>query len=271
VNVNVVNEDPQIQSMVANDGRVRKLDTPVHPSRANHSFNGIMFDIEAGIPESVEVLAFTVSAVGLVKVYASPFPWKQGAKHSFWEEVGEMVVKGRLNELTTIKLAKPVALLPKQRRGFYIHSNAAHDQGLKYQSYQSYDTVVVKDKSVCVYPGQARCGQEPFEEADQYRGWSWWRSVRGFSGTITYRAIKKVWSPKTHKEFPPAFRRTVVVLFMLNDRPDCIFHLLPPEALFHILETLEWDWFGSEYGDSVTMEDDVVAELGSSDDDYGEW
>jgi len=132
---------------------------------------------------------------------------------------------------------------------------------------------VAKDPCVCVYPGQARCGIQPFEEPDQYGGW--WRSVRGFSGTIVYRAIKKVWSPKTHKEFPPKFRRIVLVLFMLCERPDCIFHQLPPEALFQILESMEWDWFEKDYyGDSNIENDDFFnnsREIPSSDEEYGEW
>jgi len=125
-----------------------------------------------------------------------------------------------------------------------------HDRGLKYQSFPGFDYVIAHDKAIVVYPGQARCGQEPFSEDDQdpgLWGWSWWRSVRGFSGSVIYRAIKKVWSPKTHKEFPPAFRKIVRMLFMAWNRDNCVFHILPLEGLYMVLESMEWDWFGADY------------------------
>jgi len=239
------NED-DLQQLMNSNPRIKRIDTPVPPHRANHSFNGVMFDIRANEPEDVEIVAFIVLAKGQIKVYTSQNPWKTGNNNnaeSDWEVVGETLIKGG-QTLTTVKLQKPVLIKSSAQRGFYIHSGSRGDEGLNYQSYPSYSSKIASDVCLTLFPGQARCGVDPFKDHDRDT-WSWWRSVRGLSGSVIYRSIKKKWCPKNHHEFPPGFRRTVVVLFMLQDRPDCVFHKLPMEALFYIVEAMEWDWFGT--------------------------
>ena len=185
-------------------------------------------------------------------IYAAQESWRLvGTTRKNWEVVAELNIKGSLQNVATIKLSKPVIIRPNCIRGFYIHSKVNHDRALKYQSYRGYEHVIADDRSIVMFPGQARCGVEPFSEEDQdpgIWGWSWWRSIRGFSGSVTYRAIKKTWSPKTHHEFPPPFRRMVVILLMAWNRHDCVFQTLPLESLYTVIESMEWDWFGTEFG-----------------------
>jgi len=79
----------------------------------------------------------------------------------------------------------PVTILSGEKRGFYIHCNVNHDNALFYQTYNSFGEVTAQDKHVAIFPGQARCGSHPFT------GRGRWRKVRGLSGSVTYRPIKK--------------------------------------------------------------------------------
>jgi len=177
--------------------------------------------------------------LGPTKVFASPSAWKDNKKSDPWSLVMSRDILGT-QPLNLVPLSIPVVVLAKQKRGFYIHCSVIHDEAIIYQSYNNYEEVTVQDKNIVLFPGQARCGFNPFDNNGR------WRFIRGFSGRVIYRAIKKVWSPRYHMKFPTSFRTVVRTLLMLWDRPGCILNVLPKESIFDIIGFMDWDWFESE-------------------------
>jgi len=216
--------------------RVHTLATPIQPHQANHSYNGIMFDIKAKGPADVEILAFEVGGLlGPTSVYASAGPWKENKDDRDWSMVMARDVNGV--RLTTIKLSIPIVVLAQQKRGFYIHCKVLDDEALKYQSYHNYSQVIAQDKNIALFPGQARCGATAFDRYGR------WRNIRGFTGKVIYREIRKVWNTRSHYDFPASFQEIVRLLLMMWNRSDCVLNVLPQEALFVIISKMDWDWF----------------------------
>jgi len=143
--------------------------------------------------------------------------------------------------LTVLPLSVPVVILANHSRGFYIHCSTHHDDSIHYQTYYDYAEVIAQDKNMVLFPGQARCGPGPFGA-----GKGRWRNIRGFCGTVIYRALKRAWTPKRHMEFPASFREIVLLLLMMWDRPDCTLNVLPKESIFVIIQFMDWDWFEDE-------------------------
>jgi len=215
----------------------QSLATPIQPAAANHSYNGIMFDIKAKKPQDIEILGFTVGGtLGPTTVFCRPGPWADDDSDASWSKVLSTNIDGSWQTTTFIPLVVPVTVLAGERRGFYIHCSVYHDNALFYQTYNSFGQVVAQDKHIAIFPGQARCGSSSF-------GRGRWRKVRGLSGAVTYRPLKKIWTPKTHYDFPPSFQRIVMLMLMMWNRPDTVFNQIPQEALYEILQCMEWDWF----------------------------
>jgi len=234
--LHVGNKQPQNQ-VLESDPRVVSLATPIQPADANHSYNGIMFDIKSKGPEDVEVLGFVVGGtLGPTSIYVRSGPWKEDVTPETWSKVLSCKIEGSWDRTTYVPLSVPVTVLAKETRGFYIHCSVHHDDALTYQTYHSFGEVIVQDKHIVLFPGQARCGSSPF-------GRDRWRTVRGLSGTVRYRSIRKVWTPKIHCEFPRSFKRIVRLLLLMWYREDSIFHQIPQEALYEILKFMDWDWF----------------------------
>jgi len=213
------------------------LATPIQPAAANHSYNGIMFDIKAKGPQDVEILGFSVGGtLGPTTIYVRSGSWADDKTDKSWSRVLSRDFDGSW-QTTYVPLSIPVIILSGEKRGFYIHCTVNHDNALYYQTYNSFGQVCAQDKHIVIFPGRARCGPNAFG----YRGD--WRTVRGFSGIVSYRPVKKIWTPKTHNDFPKSFKTIVMILMMLWYRDDSIFHNIPQEALFEIMQCMEWDWF----------------------------
>jgi len=234
--------------LLESDARVCKLETSVSPLDADHSYNGIMFDIKVQGIESIIILAFVVAGqLGPVKVYTQKDTWTD-EENSQWNVVFSDTLRGSLSSTTTLPLPVPVVIHSLDRQAFYIHSETHHDHGIVYQSYWHKQSVVAEDKNIVMYPGRARLGAEPFS-------YGIWRYNRGFSGAVVYKTIPKVWSKKNHKEFPLTFKRVVLLLLLAQSNQDCIFHLLPVELIFKILQNMEWDSFEG------TADEDILYEI----------
>lgn len=125
-----------------------------------------------------------------------------------WELVAEKQCRPSWDKPLQITLARPIRLLPYQRRGLYCHSNLPDDLGIQYQSYGRSD-VVAADDHLIVYPGLGHTGSEPF---DDVRGW--YRSYRGLAGGIGYKAHWKGWSCAEHRIFPVPLRAAVKTMLI---------------------------------------------------------
>jgi len=148
-----------------------------------------------------------------------------------------------------IVLKKPVLVKGYSKMGVYIHARNYTDQALFYQSYRNNNCIIAQDKYLKILPGRARCGVDPWNGTS-----GWWRSLRGLAGSVSYYAIRKNWSTKTHKDFPKSFKRIVLILLVLwrrNKKKECtLFNMLALEEVFLIIEKMEWDWFenNNKYG-----------------------
>lgn len=106
----------------------------------------------------------------------------------------------------------PVKLLPHTCRALYCHSGLPDDLGIQYQSYKKTD-VVAQDAHIEIRPGLGHTGAEPFDEQH-----GWYRAHRGLSGSVTYTAQRKGWSPFEHRVFPTPLRKAVISMLMCQNQ-----------------------------------------------------
>ena len=214
------------------DNDLLRLDTPITCSQADHSYNGIVFDIKSKDHYEVSVKSISVAGMlGRVRVYARNRPWSKdngdaGAPRHYWahrsllsedgwELVADQTCTPSWDKLTEITFIKPMVLLPHERKALYAHSNLPDDLGIQYQSYQKGE-VFARDRHVALVAGLGHTGSEPFETQN-----GWYKSYRGLAGSITYSVVNKGWNIWEHRKFPPALRRSVKEVLMCHQRlPD---------------------------------------------------
>eukprot|EP01051_Picozoa_sp_SAG22_P015402 SAG22_NODE_2006_length_3154_cov_5.008183_1_plen_516_part_00 len=238
----------------------RNLVTPIQPRAANHSYNGVVFDVRSAAPYEVVITSIHLGGMlGQVRVFASGRDWHRGEftrlasrcgwnnsnnvlRRDEWELVGSKLLPAAWDGTRELKLRKPIRLLPGQTRGVYLHSGLPDDLGIQYQSYGRQDDVVAQDSCLTVLPGIGHTGSEPFEH---YHGW--FRAIRGPAGTFSYTAERRTWQRASHHEFPRKFKksiRTVLLCHMAGGLRN-----LPLELVFSVLEKCDWTWFDGADGD----------------------
>jgi len=112
--------DCDLLSYDDSDRRLFSLSTPVKPHNANHSFNGIMFNIKSKGPEDIEVLAFEVGgSLGPTRVYVSSSEWKTSSKPMAedWSIVMSRHIVAN-KKITLVPLSIPVVILSKKKKRF---------------------------------------------------------------------------------------------------------------------------------------------------------
>lgn len=105
-----------------------------------------------------------------------------------------------------------IKLLPHTCRALYCHSGLPDDLGIQYQSYKKTD-IVAQDAHIEIRPGLGHTGAEPFDEQH-----GWYRAHRGLSGSVTYTAQRKGWSPFEHRVFPTPLRNAVISMLMCQNQ-----------------------------------------------------
>eukprot|EP01039_Chlorochromonas_danica_P009872 gene9872-10918_t len=236
------------------------LETDIPPDLADHSYNGIIVDLASNGPYEVWITSISIAGMlGHVRIFARDCPWgehKTTPRPSIhywahqvnlptdgWELVAEKQCRPSWDKPLQITLARPIRLLPYQRRGLYCHSNLPDDLGIQYQSYGRSDIVAANDHLI-VYPGLGHTGSEPF---DDLRGW--YRSYRGLAGGIGYKAHRKGWSPDEHGIFPVALQRAVKTMLMCQSFGQSMSSVrrgiwsLSVDVILYILEFMHYDWF----------------------------
>jgi len=241
-----------------------QLCTPITAKEADHSYNGVIFDIEAKGPYEVDILSLSVGGMlGLVRVFARDRPWEQdktvnrnshwwahreSVSERGWEQVAEQMCSPSWDRPVEVKFDIPVTLLPHQRRGFYIHSGLPDDLGIQYQSYNR-DDIVAEDEHVVMLPGVGHTGHTPFD--DQH---GWYRSFRGLAGAMSYSYNRKGWHPHVHFQFPLEIRESVRHILLCHTKGLCCpqtgcrildrgLPVLPKFVVYYIMEFMHWDWF----------------------------
>jgi len=121
--------------------------TPISAAQANHSYNGIIFDIESQGPYEVEIISFQIAGMlGRVRVFARDRPWEadnddrrnpnhwwahaESISTTGWYPVADEVCSPSWDKPREIRLNAPVRLLPHTRVGFYLHSGLPDDLGI---------------------------------------------------------------------------------------------------------------------------------------------
>ena len=196
------------------------LDTLVQPRQADHSYNGVVFDVASNGHHELVVHSFMVGGMlGEVRVFAMEGPWHKGQfqqkvqrcgwnNHNDvldpedWQQVACVRLAAAWDGTREVTLSQPVRIKPGSARGFYIHSGLPDDLGLQYQSFHSQEEPAAQDEFLTVVPGIGHTGSEPFEN---YHGW--YRAIRGPCGAVRYDAILRTWTAPTHREFPLALRK----------------------------------------------------------------
>lgn len=220
------------------------LSTRIPPQHANHSFNGVLFDVRACGIETVIITGVVVGGeIGRYRIYSREGSHKAGFEQADgWTTVASGVERTNWQGVE-LRLARPVVVACGATAALFVHSEEPNDRGIAYQSYPSYEHVVCSDDSLQVFPGQARVGTEAFDEAGGARRWGWHRGPRGLAGSVVYRTERKRWTPDCHLLFPAPFRRVVWTLMLCRNADECCLSLLPAEIFLKVLESLDWrDW-----------------------------
>lgn len=237
----------------ASDDGTFYLPTPVTPARANHSYNGVLFEVEVPAKALEEVVVQGIvcgGEIGRFQIFLhrgqrmaelsrqAEYRWSRN-----WEKISEGELAADWRGLM-LPLHNHVRIAPGEAVVFYVHSSLENDLGIAYQSYST-SRPIVADDNISIYPGYARIGSIPFDDEDMRHHHAWWRPGRGLAGGIQYRCIRKQWSCELHMEFPSTAFRTAVFTFLMiaQLRPESLPGQLPTEALWMILEQLDWrDW-----------------------------
>jgi len=180
------------------------LKTPIQPHETNHTFNGIMGDLQSHTSfPTLEILGFQVGGcLGPTKVFYCEGSWnsnsnlkkdRTGPAENSWKEIFFDDIQGSrdLNLCTIIYLSTPIVLHPLETKGFYIHCQTHHDESLAYHSHfsvQLSDQRLCEDKLLCITTGLAKVGPTPFGPSPFGR--NGWRERRAFCGSVLYRPKK---------------------------------------------------------------------------------
>jgi len=211
-----------------NNKPIYSLTTDITAAEANHSYNGIIFDIQCIGPYEINILSISIGGMlGRIRIYARDRPWsantitpttnqwwahQESPSREGWELVVDKFYRPSWDRHIEIKLNKPIKLLPHTRRGFYCHSSLPDDLGIQYQSYQNKDNKVAESQYVIIYPGLGHTGSIPFDDTH-----GWYRSYRGLAGSISYTAEWKGWSPFEHHIFPNELKQSVLTLLLCQN------------------------------------------------------
>lgn len=234
------------------------LTTEKTPREAEHSFNGVMFDIYAKEPYEISVHSVHVGGMlGTMSVYAciengwcsderSLHQYNAYGRQNYavrdedtWERVYHSAHKPMWDSTTEIKFDKPIVLLPGTRRGIYVHSALPDDLGLQYQS-TGRGNIADENEHIQIIPGVGHTSSVPFD-----REYGWYRYPRSLTGRLGYEARLRTWAPRYHKQFPDPLKLAVRTMMLAQRRKDSPLNLLPVELVYHVMENCEWNSFGS--------------------------
>jgi hypothetical protein len=158
------------------DGNIKTLHTDVTAAQANHSYNGIIFDVESKDTYEINVHSVSVGGMlGRVRVFARDQPWEHGKADnsvpshwwahreslstSGWELVADQFCHPSWDKPIEIVFTKPMHLYPHERKAIYCHSGLPDDLGIQYQSYKR-EAIIAEDDKIVLHPGLGHTGSQ---------------------------------------------------------------------------------------------------------------
>lgn len=234
---------------------VHTIQTSITAADADHSYNGIIFDVMCKSPYEISIESISLAGMlGPIKIFVRDRPWKEdlrnrsnmGYGHSAsmsregWKLVAERDCRPSWDRPLELKFDEPVVLHPNCVRAFYCHSSLQDDLGIQYQSYREND-IIEENDDISIHPGLGHTGSEPFDDT-----YGWYRKYRGLAGAISYKRHMKGWMIESHSSFPNIVKKNVVQV--LNCQNQCSrdnesIGKLPLFLIYNILEYITWDWF----------------------------
>jgi hypothetical protein len=175
---------PRSPRNVFEDDKYTTLETNVDAAHADHSYNGIIFDIISTGPYEIELKSIHIGGMlGRIRVYVRDRPWSvdnedtrpssnwwahsEALSRRGWRCVYDNTILPSWDRHYEVVLDEPFVILPHSRHGIYCHSSLPDDLGIQYQSYEK-NAVVAKDEHIRVSSGLGHTGSEPF---DDQHGW----------------------------------------------------------------------------------------------------
>ena len=219
----------------------------------DHTFNGVMFDVE--VLDRRPVQALVVDSIHVRGGLGQMSVWcveggRRGVeeKPAAWTQAFSRHVNASWRDFTSLKLEPPLVLLPGKTYGLYVHSADQGDDGVVYDNQR--DEICHEDDYIRVFPGLAHLSPDPFGADGPWWG-SPWRRRRAFVGKLSYGARYVLWRPvpAAHTRFDPTFRRGVVAAFYALTMG---WGGLPTDCVLYILHLARYDWF--EPPESETQE-----------------
>ena len=216
------NAEAERQALVMKTKDTTIIATPTTAANADHSFNGIIFDVVAKGAYEVQVTSISLAGMlGRVRIFARDRPWAEGqprqqqqhywghhpgVANTGWKLVADQVCKPSWDRPTEIFFDESFTLLPHERKAFYCHSGLPHDLGIQYQSIRA-GVVSCQDECMAILPGLGHCGSTPFDGDD-----GWFRHARSPCGMVRYKAKMKGYHVRDHKIFPLGMREAAKTL-----------------------------------------------------------
>lgn len=203
----------------ANGEKIHSLTSRVDAANANHSYAGVMFDIEVMGPHEVDLTSIAIGGMlGRVRIYGRNVSWKQGTHHNHnspstlgWRLLSDLTCRPSWDRNCQIPIQNQFTLLPHTIAGIYIHSSLPGDLGIQYQSYPL-STTVAENEFLRMTPGLGHACREACEPFDD--SVSWYRQYRCMAGVVHFTARRKGWSPQIHQIFPLELRKAVVSMLL---------------------------------------------------------
>jgi len=208
--------------------KIYSLITPIGPKEADHSFNGVIFDVMCKGPFEVDVTSISIGGMlGRVRIFYRNRPWEAGkpervSSHHWWAHrdslsrenwslLADIHCSPSWDRSFEIPFNRPVTLLPNSINAFYCHSSLPDDLGIQYQTYRK-DDIIAEDDHISIHPGVGHTGSEPFDETN-----GWYRSYRGLSGIVNYKCRIKGWTITSHKLFPKVLKKSIIQMLLCNN------------------------------------------------------
>ena len=221
------------------------VDTQDH---SDHSFAGIMFDVDVNSHLPIKVVINAVAVRGtlghLTVWYTVGGHEGRELSRSLWTKVFDGKKEASPFVYSKIELSTPIELDQGQTIGLYIHSSEHNDSSIVYDNRRQ--SITHSDTFLSVKSGCAHISPIPFSR--QAYGWNrWpWRPCREFVGQIEYGVRYKLWRPvkPVAQCFPVSYTAGAKCVVLCSYRRDCLLSLLPPGVVFYILNMCRWDWFG---------------------------
>eukprot|EP00924_Labyrinthula_sp_SR-Ha-C_P009081 maker-scaffold_2-snap-gene-12.0-mRNA-1 protein AED:0.51 eAED:0.52 QI:0/0/0/0.8/0.75/0.8/5/0/375 len=217
----------------------------------DHSFFGIMFDIEAKAFLPVQSLLLTSISVRGKMGHTRVWIADESHQHIYhdetkWVQVHQENAEGTWSTnrnpiYTVLKLKKPYRLSPGKRYGVYIHVQSPTDEALIYDDQRN--AITHEDDYIRILPGLADLSLQPFSNQGIW-GWGW-RPNREFVGKVEFGVRFLLFRPvrETYNMFFENFQKGVKTMLLLHQRNECLVYNLSKDIVMFILNMLPWDWW----------------------------